>query len=286
MPDSVAIVVDSAASLPDGIANTSGLYVVPMTLFINGKTYLDGIDITSTEFYRLLKESGDDLPKTSAPTPGTFLEAFRNAAESYDSIICLTVASRFSASAQSARTAAETAKSEMPNLRVEVIDSKCAAGAEALLAIETLRAAQSGMAFDEVRDVALRVIAKVRLLAFVDTMYYLWKSGRVPMIAHAGTSLLKIKPVFELYQGEIQSLARPRTRRRATDKLMGLMTEKVGGASIHASVMHANAPEDAEALRKRIRTEFDCKDLFVSEFTPVMGAHIGPGMMGVAFWRE
>ena len=199
-------------------------------------------------------------------------------------MICLTVASRFSSSAQSAMTAVERASSELPRLRIEIIDSKCAAGAEALVATETLRAARAGMTFEEVRDVALRVVSQVRLLAFVDTMYYLWKSGRVPMIAHAGTSLLKIKPIFEVYRGEIQSLARPRTRRRATDRLLSLMSERVADGPVHASVMHADAPEDAEALRERIATEFDCKELFVSEFTPVMGAHIGPGMMGVAFW--
>ena len=106
------------------------------------------------------------------------------------------------------------------------------------------------------------------------------------MIAHAGTSLLKIKPVFELHRGEIQSIARPRTRRRATDRLLSLMTERTASGVVHASVMQADAPDDAEALRERIASEFDCKELFVSEFTPVMGAHIGPGMMGVAFWCE
>ena len=134
--------------------------------------------------------------------------------------------------------------------------------------------------------IAKAISEKVRLLAFVDTLYYLWKGGRVPRLAHAGTSLLKLKPVFELAQGEANSLARPRTTRRAIERLVELMHDRVSSEAVHATVMHADAANAAEELRVRVESEFDCAELFVSEFTPVMGAHIGPGLVGVAFWCE
>ena len=120
----------------------------------------------------------------------------------------------------------------------------------------------------------------------MDTLYYLWKGGRVPGIAHAGASLLKLKPIFELSQSEVRSIAKPRTAHRAREKMIELMAERVADSTVHAIVMHVAAFEDAEQLRRSVGERFECSELFVSEFTPVMGAHIGPGMVGVAFWTE
>ena len=130
------------------------------------------------------------------------------------------------------------------------------------------------------------VIPRVRLLAFVDTLYYLWKGGRVPAIARVGSSLLRIKPIFELAQGEIRTVARPRTRKRAMSRLLELMRERAEPNRIHVSVLHADAHEAAEEMRQLIEAEFRCEELFIGEFTPVMGSHIGPGLVGVAFWSE
>jgi DegV family protein with EDD domain len=142
------------------------------------------------------------------------------------------------------------------------------------------------MSLDDVRAAAEAVAPKVRLLAFVDTLYYLWKGGRVRRIAHVGTSLLKIKPTLELARGEIKVVARPRTYRKAASRLLELMHERAEPGRIHATVCHADAADAAEDVRRRVEAEFTCEELFVSEFTPVMGAHIGPGLVGVAFWSE
>ena len=173
-----------------------------------------------------------------------------------------------------------------PNLAIRLLDSQAAAGSAALAALSAWRASQSGASLAQTEHAALQVIKQVRLLAFVDTLLYLWRSGRVPAIAHAGASLLRIKPLFELANGDITTLARPRTRRSAAARLLQLMRQKTTDGALHAAVMHADAAPDAQALRDRIAAEFRCAELFVSEFTPVMGAHIGPGVLGVAFWCE
>ncbi len=282
---SVAIVVDSATSLPAEIGQDSQLHVVPMTLTLDGNTYLDGQDITPTSFYRMLKESSVP-PTTSAPSPASYIESFKQAAERTQSILCLTVGSGFSASFDAANIAAREALEALPGVEISVLDSESAAGGEGLIALQALRSARNGDGLDDVKAVAKDVIPRIRLLAFLDTLYYLWKGGRVPRIAHTGTSLFRIKPLFELKHGEVSTIARPRTHKRAVKRLLELMCERAESGPIHATVMHADALEAAEELRGKVEAEFQCEDLFVSEFTPVMGAHIGPGLLGIAFWSN
>ena len=275
--------MDSAASLPADTGEFPGLYVAPIGVTVGGKTYLDGRDLAATDFYRLLREARD-VPTTSAPSPARFVEAFRSAAEHADGVLCLTVADRFSASLDAARTAVADANASLPSLEIVVLDSESAAGGQGLIALEAWRTANDGGTLDEVMAAAREVIPRVRLVAFVETLYYLWRGGRVPRIAHAGASLLRIKPVFEMARAEVRTVARPRTRRRATNRLLELVAEQARAGPLHATVMHADAADEAGELRQRLQDRFPCEELFLSEFTPVMGAHIGPGLLGIAYW--
>lgn len=285
-PGRVAVVVDSASSLPANASELPGLYVVPMTVAIGGRSFLDGRDLTPTSFYRMLRET-DGPPTTSAPSPSRFLEAFVSASSDAEAALCLTVASRFSASLDSARVAVKEARRTIPGFKIALLDSESAVGGQGLITLEALRAAQRGGAgLGEVVSAARHVIARVRVVAFLDTLYYLWKGGRVPMIAHAGTALLKIKPVFEMVRGEVKTVARPRTGRRAASRLLDLISDGARGHPVHATVMHADAPDAAEELKQRIQAALPCGELYVSELTPVMGAHIGPGLLGVAYWTD
>ena len=281
----VAVVVDSAASLPAGLGEDQQLHVVPMQLTIEGKTYLDGRDLTPTEFYRM-QQGMTEAPTTSSPSPTRFLEAFRDAAKEASSVLCLTVSPKFSSAYDSARTAALDAEEILPRGRVAVVDSESAAGGQGLIAMEALRAARRGAGLEEAVAAARSVASRVLLLAFLDTLYYVWRSGRVPRVAHLGATLLRIKPLFELSHGEVRTVARPRTAPKAADLMLRLMWRRAGLAPVHATVMHADALDAAERLRERVESDFPCEELFISEFSPVMGAHTGPGLLGVAFWTE
>ena len=281
----VAVVVDSAASLPEDLSRYPQLYVAPMRLTIGDQTFLDGRDLRPTDFYRMLTQS-PVLPTTASPAPASFLEAFREAAEETGRIQCLTVASQFSSSFDSASAAVREAKESMPDVEISVLDTRSAAGSEGLVALEAWRMARRGGSLRQVREAAESVIPRVRFFAFLDTLYYLWKSGRVPRIAYAGASLLQIKPLIELDQGEVRPIARPRTHRRAMARLLELMRARAGSGRVHATVVHADSPRSARELMERIETEFRCEELFISEFSPVMGAHTGPGLVGIAFWTE
>jgi DegV family protein with EDD domain len=253
-----------------------------MSVVLDGKAYLDGVELSPGGFYRLLKQTSSP-PKTSAPPPARFLEAYRQAAEAADAVLCITVSSRFSACHDAARVACDDARRELEGLSIKVVDSGSAAAGEALVALAALRAASQAKSLALVETAAREVIPKVRLLAYLDTLYYLWKGGRVPGIAYAGVSLLDLKPLFEMAQGEVKNLARPRTARRAMYRLVELMRDRVGLNRIYVGVMHAGATDAAEELRRVVAEEFDCAQLFVTEFSPVMGAHTGPGLLGLAF---
>ena len=282
----MSVVVDSAASLPADIGQRHPLLqIAPMRLTIGGRTYEDGKDISTAEFYNLLQRH-PGTATTSAPSPAAFLEAFERAAQRSGPILCIVVAEQFSSTIDSARSASREFSGQHPDHEVHVMDSRSAAGGQGLIALEALRLSQAGEPLSEIVDATARIADRVRLLAFVDTLYYLWKGGRVPGIAHAGARLLRIKPTFELHRAEIGTVAKPRTTRRALDRLIRLMADRVEGRPISACVMHAAAEENALWLHERITREFDCRESYVTEFTPVMGAHIGPGMVGVAFWTQ
>ena len=280
-----SIIVDSAASLPAGLIGNRLLQIVPMKLVIGGTTYEDGRDLTASEFYAMLSRTPGGAT-TSSPSPAAFLEAYELAAVHSDSILCIVVATQFSATADSARTALGEFHQSHPDHQVVVMDSQSAAGGQGLIVTEALRRAEAGAPLASINKACERVRDRVRLLAFVDTLYYLWKGGRVPRYAHAGASLLRLKPTFEMHRGQIATVARPRTRRRAVNKLVQLMADRVDGPKVHAAVLHAASEDGAVALHDRIVREFDCSESYVTEFSPVMGAHIGPGMLGVAFWSD
>ena len=279
-----AIVVDSAASLPDGFRDAPNAFIAPMLLHVGGDSYRDGVDLTPAAFYEMQRRI--PVATTSAPTPASYLVAFRQALEVAGAALCVTVGGAFSASRDSAETARARLLSSQPNADIRILDSLTAAGAQGLIAWEALRAAKSGASIDAVSAAAARVRERVRLLAYVDTLYYLAKGGRVPRIAHAAASLLKLKPVFELSGGEVRGVAKPRTARRATAKLVELVKARAGSRPIHACVMHAAAEERARELASALKREMRCAELFVAEFTPAMGAHTGAGVVGVAYWRE
>ena len=281
----VAVVVDSSSSLPRDLLDRWDIRVVSHELVLGDRTFRDGVDIRPDEFYRLL-QNGSGTPTTSSPGPAGFLEAFRSAGGAAGSTVCITLASDFSATYSSACLAARTASQEMPGSVIRVIDSRTAAGAEGLIALEAARAADAGADLEEVLSVVHDLIPRVNLLAFLDTLDYLRRSGRVPRIAALAGSLLGIRPLTELRLGEARMLERPRSRGRAMERLVAVMGGRVGERPVHVIVMHAQASNDADDLSRRVQDRFDCREVFVSEFTPVMGAHLGPGLLGLAFYSD
>lgn len=284
-PHNIAVVTDSSSCLPKDLEEDVDLYIVPHELVIEGASYRDGIDINPSQFYSLQSKQNQTCT-TSAPKPGLFLDAFKQAYLTSDSVICLTLSSNFSATYESAQQAVALAKQQLPNLQIRLIDSQAAAGAEGLIVLEALRQAKLTTSVEAVCSKIDELIPKVNLIAFVDSLYYLAKSGRIPKISAWAGSLLNIKPLTEMTLGQTRLLAKPRTREKATDRLIEIMKDRVGTNTVCVNIMQAQAFRDAAKLKIRIGLEFNCHEIFVSEFTPVMGAHTGPGVLGVAFYQK
>ena len=281
----VAVVVDSSSCLPRELLEEWQIYVVPHELVIDGRSFGDGIDINPDEFYRLL-ENNHKVLSTSSPKPASFLEAFRLARVASESVVCITLSSNFSATYDSASVAAEMAESESPDCFIRIVDSRNSAGAQGLIALEAARAADRGADLEQVISKVEELIPKVNLLAFLDTLQYLRRSGRVPRAAAWAGSILGIKPLTELKLGEARVVGKPRSRARAMEQLVSVMKGQVEDRPVHVNVMHAHAVDDAGKISQRVETEFNCQELFISEFTPVMGAHLGPGLLGLAFYTD
>lgn len=274
----IAVVTDSASNLPAEVVAEHGISVVPMYLKFGETIYQDGVDIPRGEFYgRLARE---DVPvSTAAPSVGDYREAFERALDGADGVVCITVASFVSVSYEAARTAAK----ELGG-RVRVVDSKSASMGEGWSALEAARLAGTGATLDAVAERAEEIARRTQLAATINTFEYLRRSGRVhAVLAYAGTAL-NIKPVFALRGGKIEQLGRPRSRSRAIERLIEETRPLAERGPLHCAVAHADVSDEAEALLARIKTELDCVEALLTEFTPLMGAHTGPGLLSIAAW--
>jgi len=286
MANKVAIVTDTTACIPREQIEGYAIELVPIDIIFGDKVYRDGIDISPAEFYVLLRQA-EKLPTTSGSLPGPFLEAYRKASQRASSILCITLPTKLSGMCNSARLAIEMAKEALPNVAIEVLECSTAAAGQGLVTLAAAKAATLGKSLAEVADAAKGVMQRVNLFATLDTLYYLVKGGRVPKAAALASSLLKIKPIFTISDGDAHPVTNARTNPGAMKRILKLMEQEVvKGQPLQVAVMHADALNRAEELMAEISSRFDCTELFITEFTPVMGVHTGPGVIGVAFYGE
>jgi len=283
----VAVITDSTCCLPTELVKKYDIRLVPIYVVYKGKSYRDGVDMTPGEVYKIMRRK-KDLPTTSTPSAGDFLNAYREASQKAESVVCITLTSLQSKTFEAAVVAKEQAKEAIPNTTIEVIDSRAAAGALGFIVLEAARAANQGAELSQVVNVAHYMKGKVRLLAMVDTLYYLARTGRIGRAAAWAGSILDMKPVLEHTPevGETNPVARPRTKTKAVELMLKLMAERVGNHKVHVIVHHADELEDGEKLKTRIGSTFKCVDLYLTEFTPGMGVHAGPGILGIAFYID
>jgi len=277
----VAIVTDSAACLPQELIWEHDIRVVPFVLIFGGRVYQDGVDMTTAEFYRMLQES-PLAPTTSQPSIGDFLTVYETLRREAEAVVSIHVPATLSGCWNSAMAAAR----QVPDLPVHVIDCGTAAMAQGFVVLAAARAAMAGASAEEVVRAAERVIQRVRLYATLGTLKYLARSGRVPGVLALASAALHIHPVLSMRKGEVRMVARVRSKRRAVAYMLEQMVTEVKGYPVHVAVFHAAALDEARALRDVIAERFSCVELYVTEFTPVMGAHTGPGVVGVAFYAE
>ncbi len=285
MDRKIAVVTDSISCLSKELIDRYGIIIVPIRLLVQGKEYRDSVDMTPTEAYELFLQDPERF-NTTPSSPGHFLEAYREASKRAEGIFCVTLSSRLSTGYEMARLAMEDARTEIPGVAIEVMDSENATAAEGFIALAAARAAEEGKNLEEAFKAAEEVRNRAHFIAFLDTIRYVYRTGRIPRVAATVGSMLSIKPVLTNSSGKIRFAGAVRSRTQGVDRMIKMMRDKVGYNPVHVAVMHAYAPEEAEKLRERIASEFQCAELWVSELTPVMGYATGTGTLALGFYAD
>ncbi len=275
----IAVVTDSTAYLPPELVAQYGIYVMPQQLIWGDETFLDGVTIDPPTFYERLSRSGD-IPTTSQASAGEFADLFAEVARNADGIVGVFISTELSGTVASALTARES----LPHLPIEVVDSRSTTMGLGFVALAAARAAAKGRGLAEVSTAARELVPRVNVFFVVETLEYLHRGGRIGGASRLLGSALRIKPLLHLTGGRIDALGRVRTKRKAVQRMLEVMAERVGDAPVHAAVIHANVPEEATRLREQVRERFSYAELHLADLSPVIGTHVGPGTVGVAFY--
>lgn len=288
----IKIITDSSADLPDELARTHGIAVVPLMVRFPDGQYLDGVDITREEFYAKLEVS-PELPRTSQPSPEQFLEAFRQAVqEGADHIICPLIPSVLSGTAQSAFLAKELFEREMGkgpagrSVRVDVIPTRATSMGLGLIAVLAARMAQANASGDDVVARVRDLSARMNCIFTVDTLEYLAKGGRISKAKALLGSLLNLKPVLYLdEEGAVAPLDKVRGRKKAIRRLLEI-AERDGvdlGNQVMAVSYSGSSSDEALELVEAVKEQFNPKEVLLGVIGATIGAHVGAGTLALFF---
>ncbi len=277
---SVAVITDSSACLPAEEVERLGIGVVPIVLVWSGQELRDGRDISPSEFWRRLATE-PELPSTSTMAPGDYLVAFELAAEWAQAAVCVCIPRALSTMAEAASVAGRAIADKMP---VQVLEAGGAGMAAGFPAIHAARAAANGAVLDEVVRTAERVASHSAIVAVLDSLTYVARSGRVPGIVAWVADAVPSTFVLRLEDGGVGVRARFGSRQRAVQGLVKQLVKDAHGATyVGVAVHHGADASEAHELAEQVRRDVRPDDLFVTSFTPVMGAPVGPGIIGLGY---
>ncbi|RBY95339.1 fatty acid-binding protein DegV [Blastococcus sp. TF02-8] len=278
----VAVLTDSAAYLPRDLVEAYGIHVVPLYVLLAGRSGREGEDITSDDVARALATRGQRV-STSRPTPGDFVAAYRAALDAgADRLVSIHLSSELSGTWDAARVAA----SQVGEHIVSVVDSRSTAMATGFAVLEAARAAADGADRDTVDRIARETVEATRTFFVVDTLEHLRRGGRIGSAAAILGSALAVKPVLHVVDGRVVPLEKVRTSARALGRLVQHVADYAGDRDVSLAVHHLAAPERAERLVSELRGRVPAvRELHVSELGAAIGAHVGPGAVGVVVAR-
>jgi DegV family protein with EDD domain len=273
----IQIVTDSSAYLPADLVQQHNIHVIPLKVHFGEQTYRDEIDLSHEEFYRMLAEA-ETLPTTSQPSAGEFFDLYSRLSKDGHEIISIHISSKLSGTISSA----QSAKEMLPEAKISIIDSASTAMGLGLMALTAARAAEEGKTAAEIVAAVEKMIKAMNVVFVVDTLEYLQKGGRIGGAAALVGTLLKVKPILCLKDGRIEPLDKVRSKRKALARLLEVTEECVeSGTPVRVAVLHAQVPDEARELEKKVRARFDCAEYYFAELGPVLGTHTGPGVVGL-----
>ncbi|MBM4443829.1 MAG: DegV family protein [Chloroflexi bacterium] len=283
--DSVGIVTDSIGCIPRDMVDEYGIEIVSPNIYFNGSVFRDWIDITPSQAYQLLEKDPDRFT-TSAPPPEAFVEAYRKVSQRAASILCITLSSRVSTVHSAAVAAKEQLKDELADTNIVVLDSRTCTGAEGFVVLAGARALSRGCDMVGAVKAAEGVSEKVDLIFVLETIRHAYRTGRIPKIASQIGAWLSVKPVITWRDGIAHFRCMTRSKERGVELLVDAMRKGVGDKPVHVAVHHADAVDEGQRLTERVQREFNCAEVWLTEFSPIMGYSTGRGTLGLAYYTD
>ncbi len=274
----IAVVTDSASCIPAELVRQYNIHVIPFRLAWDRQVFRDGVDLSAAEFYSRLRQN-DMRPTTSQPSVGELAALYESLSDEADGIVSIHIPREISNTCQSAEYAAQ----HFSRVPTRVIDSRTATIAQGFVVLAAARVAAAGGTLDEVVAAAEATIPRVWLYATLQSLEPLRRGGRIGAAISLVSAKLSVYPVLYLAEGRVCVAAVTRVRHKALERIVELVAQQVGDHPVRASVFHGDDAETAKQLAVEVQARFSCVEFYITEFTPVMGAHTGPGVIGVAY---
>jgi DegV family protein with EDD domain len=272
----VKIVTDSLSDITGGLTASLGVSVVPVYVRFGEEIYKDRVDMTTEQFYHRLVND-QVFPTTTQPTPNDFAEVYRKLAEETNEILVITLSRLLSGTYQSALQAKELVDKKC---RIEVIDSETVIMGLGLIVISACEAARTGASMEELMELVRSAMARSHAIMFFDTLKYLAKGGRIGKAQSFLGSVLAVKPILTMKDGEVAPLTRVRSRAAGKDYLYNFVAgfPKIEGLAVE----HATTPDEADALVERLGALYPAEKIYRSTVSPVIGTYVGPHVLSVS----
>lgn len=275
----VKVVTDSTADISPEQAKRMGVTIIPLSVLMGEETFRDGVDITPQEFYKRLPQL-EKLPTTSQPSPGLFMKAYEDLTADGSSVISIHISSKLSGTCENAKVAARN----FPEGRVRVIDSNQVSAGIAFGVQTAVEMSQAGYDIDRIEAEVKSVFERVQVYATFDTLEYLKKGGRVGGMKAFMGSLLGIKPVVLIKDGEVQPLEQIRTRSKAIQRIAEIAKKQ--GKLDRLAILHGDDLDGSTEIANILSSVFPLKDMYISLIGPVVGTHAGPRCLGIGIQRS
>lgn len=277
----VALVTDSTTYMPPELAQKYNISVAPQVIIWGDQTYKDGIDMNSREFFTRLK-TAKVMPTTSQVSVVSFQEIFQELVNKGFDVLALLISEKLSGTIQSAVQAKELVGSA--GEKIHIVDSQSVAMALGFQVLAVARALEQGATLNDAIALAERSFEYTGVFFAVDTLEFLHRGGRIGSAQRFIGTMLNMKPILAIQDGRVEGIERIRTKAKAHDRVLELTIEKVAGRTpVHLATLNANAEEDARALLTRAEQALHPIESIFTEVSPAVGAHAGPGTVGLAF---
>jgi DegV family protein with EDD domain len=284
MGKEVAVLTDSTASIPEPILKELKIRTVAYYIHRGQEVLRDLVTIQREEFLNWLITTRV-LPTTASPGPGDYFEAYETLAEEgHEEIVSIHMTSKGSGAFQAALVAQSMIQEKDPGVHVEVIDTRNVSMCQGWMAIEAARASLAGLGLDEVVSKVKQMVPVTHMIQTADTLKYLYMGGRIGKATNLLGSLLNIKPLIGMADGEIVPLGVARGRGRAYQAIADKVEESLGKSKARIAYVHAGAKQDVEKLKQLVEAKVDVVESFISELSPALAVHSGPGTAGLCFF--